>query len=80
MEDGWRDGGPLLASEDARRDGGLAIQKRERRDGGSGMVMMERRGGGFAMEKRERSVRQRFRIGREGRRAMTGSKSNLPFN
>ena len=39
------------------------------------MEMMERRGGGFAMEKRERSVRQRFRIGREGRRAVTGSKS-----
>ena len=38
------------------------------------MEMMERRGG-FAMEKRERSVRQRFRIGREGRRALTGSKS-----
>ena len=35
----------------------------------------ERRGGGFAMEKRERSVRQRFRIGREGRRAVAGSKS-----
>ena len=35
----------------------------------------EERGGGFAMEKRERSVRQRFRIGREGRRAVTGSKS-----
>ena len=65
-----------------RRDGGLAIEKRERRDGGFGMEMMERRGGGFAMEKREGSMRQRFRIGREGRRAVTGSKSksNLPFN
>ena len=30
------------------------------------MEMMERRGGGFAMEKRERSVRQRFRIERDG--------------
>ena len=39
------------------------------------MKMMERRVGGFAMEKRERSVRQRFRIGREGRRAVTRSKS-----
>ena len=67
--------GPVLALEDGRRDGGLAIEKRERRDGGFGMEMMERRGGGFAMEKRERSVRQRFRIGREGRRAVTGSKS-----
>ena len=74
--------GPVLALEDGRRDGGLAIEKRERRDGGFGMEMMERRGGGFAMDKRERSVRQRFRIGREGRRAVTGSKSksNLPFN
>ena len=35
----------------------------------------QERGGGFAMEKRERSVRQRFRIGREGLRAVTGSKS-----
>ena len=67
--------GPVLALEDGRRDGGLAIEKRERRDGGFGMEMMERRGGGFAMEKRERSVRQRFRIGREGRSALTGSKS-----
>ena len=67
--------GPVLALEDGRRDGGLAIEKRERQDGGFGMEMMERRGGGFAMEKRERSVRQRFRIGREGRRAVTGSKS-----
>ena len=67
--------GPVLALEDGRRDGGLAIEKRDGRDGGFGMEMMERRGGGFAMEKRERSVRQRFRIGREGRRALTGSKS-----
>ena len=67
--------GPVLALEDGRRDGGLAIEKRERRDSGFEMEMMERRGGGFAMEKRERSVRQRFRIGREGRRALTGSKS-----
>ena len=68
----------MLALEDGRRDGGLAIEKRERRDGGFGMEMMERRGGGFAMEKRERSVRQQFRIGREGRRAVTGSKSIYP--
>ena len=34
-----------------------------------------RRDGGLPIEKRERSVRQRFRIGREGRRAVTGSKS-----
>ena len=65
----------MLALEDGRRDGGLAIEKRERRDGGFVMEMMEMRGGNFAMEKRERSVRQRFRIGREGRRAVTGSKS-----
>ena len=64
------------ASRKRRRDDGLAIEKRERRDGGFGMEMMERRGGGFAMEKRERSVWQQFRIGREGRRALTGSKSN----
>ena len=43
--------GPVLALEDGRRDGGLAIEKRERRDVGFGMEMMERRGGGFAMEK-----------------------------
>ena len=48
------------------------MEKRERRDGGFGMEMMERRGGGFATENRERCVRQRFRIGREGRRAVTG--------
>ena len=77
----------MLALEDGRRDGGLAIEKRERRDGGFGiemmerrgdgfgMEMMERRGGGFAMEKRERSVRQQFRIGREGQRIVTRSKS-----
>ena len=52
----------------------IAMEKRERRDGGFGMEMMERRGGGFAM-KRERSVRQRFRIGREGQPAVSGSKS-----
>ena len=63
------------ASRKRRRDGGLAIEKRERRDGGFGMEMMERRGCGFAMAKRERSVQQRFRIGREGRCAVTGSKS-----
>ena len=51
----------MLALEDGRRDGGLAIEKRERRDGGFGMEMMERRGGGFAMEKSERSMQQRFR-------------------
>ena len=39
------------------------MENRERRDGGFGMEMMERRGGGFAREKREWSVRQRFRIG-----------------
>ena len=54
--------GPVLALEDGRRDGGLAIEKRDWRDSGFGMEMMERRGGGFAMEKRERSMRQRFRI------------------
>ena len=42
--------GPVLALEDGRREGGLAIEKRERQDGGFGMEMMERRGGGFAME------------------------------
>ena len=36
--------GPVLALEDGRRDGGLAIEKRERLDGGFGMEMMERRG------------------------------------
>ena len=46
--------GLVLALEDGRRDGGLAIEKRERRYGGFGMEMMERRGGGFEMEKRER--------------------------
>ena len=44
----------MLALEDGRRDGGLAIEKRERQDDGFGMEMMERRGGGFEMEKRER--------------------------
>ena len=44
----------MLALEDGRRDGGLAIEKRERRDGGFGMEMMEMRWGGFAMEKSER--------------------------
>ena len=43
--------GLVLALQDGRIDGGLAIEKRERRDGGFGMKMMERRGGGFAMEK-----------------------------
>ena len=43
--------GLVLALEDGRRDGGLAIDKRESQDGGFGMEMMERRGGGFAMEK-----------------------------
>ena len=50
------------------------MERRGRRDSGFGMEMMERRGGGFATENRERCVRQRFRIGREGRRAVTGSK------
>ena len=36
--------GPVLALEDGRRDGGLAIEKRERRDDGFGMEVMERRG------------------------------------
>ena len=36
--------GLVLALEDGRRDGGLAIEKRERRDSGFGMEMMERRG------------------------------------
>ena len=39
-----------------------------------------RRDDGLAMEKRERSVRQRFRIGREGRRAVTGSKSKSIYH
>ena len=51
------------------------MDKREWQGSGFGMDMMERRGGGFAMEKKERSVRQRFRIGQEGRHAVTGSKS-----
>src|SRR5215216_3540418 len=46
--------GLVLALEDGRRDGGLAIEKRKRRDGSFAMEKMERRGGGFAMEKRER--------------------------
>ena len=50
-------------------------QKGERQDGGFGMEMMDSTGGGFAMEKRERSMWRRFRIVREGRHAMTGSKS-----
>ena len=62
-----------------RRGGGFAMEKRDRRDGGFGMEMMERRGGGFAMEKMERSVRQQFRIGREGRHVVTGSKSKLVY-
>ena len=48
--------GPVLALEDGRREGGLAIEKRERRGGGFGMEMMERRGGGFAMEKIRRGA------------------------
>ena len=36
--------GPVLALEDGRRDGGLAIEKRERRDSGFVMEMRERRG------------------------------------
>ena len=61
--------------EERRRFCNGEEQKRERRDGGFEMEMMERRGGGIAMEKRERGVRQGFRIGREGRRAVTESKS-----
>ena len=45
--------GPVLALEDGRRYGGLAIEKRERRDGGFGIEMMERRGACFEMEKRD---------------------------
>jgi len=56
------------------------MEKRERRGSGFGMEMMERRGGGFAMEKRERSVQQRFRIEREGRCAVTGSKSKSIYS
>ena len=41
----------MLALENGRRDGGLAIEKREWRDSGFGMEMMEWIGGGFAMEK-----------------------------
>ena len=37
----------MLALEDGRRDGGLAIEKRERQYGGFGMEMMERRGAGL---------------------------------
>ena len=67
--------GYVRGSSSEERGGGFAMEKMERRDGGFGMEMMERRGGGFAMEKRERSVRWQFRIGREGRCAVTGSKS-----
>ena len=59
--------------EEERSSAGFGLE-RERSDAGFGMEMMERRGGGFAMEKRERSVRRQFKIGREGRRALTGSK------
>ena len=41
--------GLVLALEDGRRDGGIAIEKMDRQDGGFGMEMMERIGGGFAM-------------------------------
>ena len=54
------------------------MQMMERTGGGFAMDIMERRVGGFAIEKRERSVQQRFRIGREGRRAVSGSKSIYP--
>ena len=59
--------------EEERNSAGFGLE-RERSDAGLGLEQ-ERRGGGFEMEKRERSVRQRFRIGREGRRTVTGSKS-----
>ena len=59
--------------EEERSSAGFGLE-RERSDAGFGLEQ-ERRGGGFEMDKRERSVRQRFRIGREGRRAVTGSKS-----
>ena len=36
--------GPVLALEDGRRDGGLAIEKRESQDSGFGMEMMEGEG------------------------------------
>ena len=49
-----------------RRGVGLAMNKSEREDCGFGMEKMGTRGGHFAMEKRERSVRWRFIIGREG--------------
>ena len=86
LEDGRRESGLAIDKRERRdigfgmemmemRGGGFEMSKREWQDGGFGMEMMERRGGGFAMEKRERSVRQRFSIGREGRRAVTGSKS-----
>ena len=58
--------------EEERSSAGFGLE-RERSDAGFGLEQ-ERRGGGFEMED-ERSVRQRFRIGREGRRAVTGSKS-----
>ena len=59
--------------EEERSSAGFGLEQ-ERSDACFGLEH-ERRGGGFAMEKRERSVRRRFRIGREGRRAVTGSKS-----
>ena len=40
--------------EDAKRDGGLAKDKRERRASGFPIEKMEMRGVAFAMEKRER--------------------------
>ena len=57
--------------EEERSSASFGLE-RERSDAGFGLEQ-ERRGGGFEMEE-ERSVRQRFRIGREGRRALTGSK------
>ena len=52
----------------------------EERSGAAFRLEQERSSGGFAMEKRERSVRQRFRIGREGRRTLTGSKSKSIYH
>ena len=90
LEDGRRDGRLAIEKRERRdssfamekmerRGGGFAMEKRERQDDGFGVEMMEMRGGGFATEKRERSVQQRFRIGREGRRAVTGSKSKSVY-
>ena len=59
--------------EEERSSAGFGLEW-ERSEAGFGLEQ-ERRDGSFAMEKRERSMRQRFRIGREGRHAVTRSKS-----